>query len=367
MGIFFYMLSDPETNIGYKSMKLLGKLAWFAGDCEDSLNIFKDQFFLDKIEEVFKNEDSTIELRFFESIIEAGNRNEKLYRILEENGKKLVTRFIDLYEKYEDDILSKLNLITVLGKVADTATGCGILTSHTLFSKIKAEATAPNADIFVTRALSTLLIDLMNHGKIPFRPQMLLDIRDKILFFLSNSSGEELHCVFEMIKSLGRSIEGFKMVMKNKSILKWLINNCLSNKSLEQGVALNALKGMFEEPKFRLTAGGTISLEKFNKTNFQCIEALICYFGDSDLLQYESFEVDDEKKIQKGVDSIVKYLMLPFPEQEMSNLFILRQALTIPRVLNLYCRNPEGIHYLVRKLAGNKEILDSKNELTDFV
>lgn len=209
-----------------------------------------------------------------------------------------------------------LNLVTILGKIADTAQGCEIFVNHPQFDKIKDEASAPNSDIFVTRALSVLLIDLMNYGKLKFRQPLLVKLEQKIMHFLMSGTGEEIYCCFDMIKSIGKSIEGYKMLMKNKHLLRWLIENCHNSKSLEQGIALDALVGLFSAKKFKLTMGGEIALETFNKSNFYCVEALLAFYGDPTLLQLQVFDVNNETVVQKGLDQLVKYLMLPFPEQE---------------------------------------------------
>lgn len=156
----------------------------------------------------------------------------------------------------------------------------------------------------------------MTYRKIKFSTTLLAGLEKKLLGLLTSGTGEETYCVFEMIKSFGRSVEGFKLVMRNKVVLVWLLANCHSNKTLEQGMAIEALAGMFFEVKEKLTVGGSVGLEGFNKANFGNVEALLGYYGDDKMVNLGVEGGEDEKKIQKGIDKILKYLMLPFPEHE---------------------------------------------------
>lgn len=132
-------------------------------------------------------------------------------------------------------------------------------------------------------------------------------------------------------------------------------------------MAMDAFSGMFCTPKKKLTMGGEVKLETFNKANFFNVEALLGYYGDDKMSQLGVGSAEDEKKIQKGLDKILKYLMLPFPEQEEKHLEIIKNLLTIPRCLTLFCKNKDGIDYLVRKPAENFEIFNLKKEVTDYL
>lgn len=114
---------------------------------------------------------------------------------------------LDLYKKYFDEILEKMNIVDVISQLGSTEAGCNILCSHPVFKAIKKEALAKDTDPFVAKSLSILLIELVNHDKIPYSFLLFKDLRIRLEEMFIGGFGEELHACFDMITSFGKSVE----------------------------------------------------------------------------------------------------------------------------------------------------------------
>lgn len=112
-----------------------------------------------------------------------------------------------MYRKYFDEILEKMNIVDVISQLGSTEAGCNILCQHPAFKAIKKEALDRDTDPFVAKSLSILLIELVNHEKVPYSFLLFKDLRIRLEEMFIGGFGEELHACFDMISSFGKSVE----------------------------------------------------------------------------------------------------------------------------------------------------------------
>jgi hypothetical protein len=118
-----------------------------------------------------------------------------------------VSAGLDLYTKYSDDILEKLNIVDVVSRLGMTESGCNLLSSHKSFKSIKKEALDPNTDPLISKSLGIMLVELVNHDKLAYSFNLFKDLRVRLEENFLTNFGEELYSCFEMIKSFGKSVE----------------------------------------------------------------------------------------------------------------------------------------------------------------
>jgi len=135
------------------------------------------------------------------------NKNERLFTIFKE--AEIIDQALDLYFKYAEDILEKLNLVDIISKLGQTETGASILVSHKCFNKIKQEAISGTDvdDPFVCKNIAVLLIDLVSHGKLKYTSKLFKDLEKRLESYMVQGFGEDLYVCYDMIYSFGRTME----------------------------------------------------------------------------------------------------------------------------------------------------------------
>ena len=157
------------------------------------------------IDSLLSSGNAVVEIRTFETLVRVGNEAPRLFVEMEKYG--YISKGLDLYKKYFDEILEKMNLIDVIGQLGITEEGCNILCAHQAFKAIKKEALAKDSDPFTSKSLGVLLIELINHDKVPYTFALFKDLRTRLEENFVAGFGEELHACFDMIKSFGKSVE----------------------------------------------------------------------------------------------------------------------------------------------------------------
>lgn len=172
------------------------------------------------IQKLLDDSEAVIEIRTFETLVQMGNANPRLYSIFEKFGEPsfdsgYITCGLNLYRKYFDEILEKMNIVDVISQLGSTEEGCNILCSHPVFGAIKKEALAKETDPFVAKSLSILLIELVNHEKVAYSFVLFKNLRIRLEEMFIGGFGEELHACFDMISSFGKSVEvGFRFTAR---------------------------------------------------------------------------------------------------------------------------------------------------------
>ena len=149
--------------------------------------------------------EAVAEIRTFETLVRMANEAPRLY----DAGEKLgyFSQGLELYRKYFDEILEKMNLVDVIGQMGSSEQGCSILCGHPAFKAIKKEALSKDADPFVSKALGVMLIELVNHDKIAYSFAFFKDLKLRLEEFFVAGFGEELYSCFDMIRSFSKSVE----------------------------------------------------------------------------------------------------------------------------------------------------------------
>lgn len=115
---------------------------------------------------LLKSDNAVISLRTLEALVLVGNQNERLYETFQNTG--LLDAGLKLYKKYASDILEKLNLVDIVGRMGQTKTGAELLCQHPSFKQIKKDALESEDDPYVAKSLGVLLVDLVTYGKVPY-------------------------------------------------------------------------------------------------------------------------------------------------------------------------------------------------------
>lgn len=231
---------------------------------------------------------------------------------------------MELYKRYFDEILEKMNIVDVLSQLSQTEPGCNLLCAHPAFAAIKKEALAKETDPFVAKSLSILLIELVNHGKVPYTFMLFKELRIRLEEMFITGFGEELNACFDMIRSFGRSVEGFNLIFQTKPILKKLCICCHSTKDGEQKKALDALVSLLSGNKIYLDAnkkGKSVSLVQLNEES-RCVELFLVYLGDPKLVASEIY-LNDQDYLKNTMTFIFDNMMMPFVEAELCYIKLL--------------------------------------------
>jgi hypothetical protein len=231
---------------------------------------------------------------------------------------------MDLYKKYFDEILEKMNIVDVMSQLGATEEGCNLLCAHPAFKAVKKEALDKNADPFVAKSLAILLIELVNHEKVPYTFALFKDLRIRLEEMFLGGFGEELNACFDMIRSFGRSVEGFNVIFQTKPILQKVCVCCNSNKEGEQKRALDALGGLLSNGKKYLDfskKGKSASLVQLNETS-RSVELMLVYMADPRLVN-SVIDLNDEMYLKNALTFIFDNLMMPFVEAELAYIMIL--------------------------------------------
>jgi hypothetical protein len=256
-----------------------------------------------------------------------------------------------------------MNIVDVISQLGSTEEGCNILCAHPAFKAIKKEALSKDTDPFVAKSLGILLIELANHDKIPYTFMLFKDLRIRLEEMFMAGFGEELNACFDMIRSFGRSVEGFNLVYQTKSIIQKLCVSCHSNKDGEQRKALEGFLGLVTPVKKYLETtkkGKTLTLTALNEEG-RPIELLVSYLGNPTLVK-SVIDLNDEMYLKNSMIFIIDSLLLPFVETELLFLRILFCLIDIEPLLNAFCKSPKSLEYLHMKLAKSKEVFDAKND-----
>ena len=64
------------------------------------------------------SEDAVVSIRALEMLTVTGNKVERLYSVFQKAG--YIKKGLDLYIRYADDILEKLNLVDIISKMGTT-------------------------------------------------------------------------------------------------------------------------------------------------------------------------------------------------------------------------------------------------------
>lgn len=229
-----------------------------------------------------------------------------------------------MYKKYFDEILEKMNIVDVMSQLSETEEGCNLLCAHPAFKIIKKEALAKETDPFVAKSLAILLIELVNHGKVPYSFMLFKDLRVRLEEMFMSGFGEELNACFDMIRSFGRSVEGFNLIFQTKTILQKLCFCCQSNKEGEQKKALDALGSLLGGQKRHVDTskkGKTVSLVQLNEDS-RSVELILSYLANPKLVT-SVIDLNDEMYLKNTMAFIFDNLMMPFIEAELCYIKIL--------------------------------------------
>lgn len=236
---------------------------------------------------------------------------------------------MDLYKKYFDEILEKMNIVDIMSQLAQTEEGCNLLCAHPAFKALKKEALAKDTDPFIAKSLSILLIELVNYEKIPYSFMLFKDLRLRLEEMFMSGFGEELNACFDMIRSFGRSIEGYNLIFQTKSVLQKLCLCCHSTKEGEQKRALDALGSILSGPKRYVDSskkGKVMSLVQLNEDS-RSVELILAYLGDPRLVA-SVIDLNDDMYLKNSMGFIFDNLMMPFVEAELCYIKILLSKLS---------------------------------------
>ena len=163
------------------------------------------KFSLESFKKMLAGKDAVVEIRVFETLVKMANENHRLLAPFEKAG--LISDGLELYKTYFDEVLEKMNIVDVISQLGTTEAGCNILCAHPIFKVIKKEALAKDTDPFVAKSLGILLIELVNHEKVPYTFSLFKDLRIRLEEMFKTGFGEELFACFDMVRSFGKSFE----------------------------------------------------------------------------------------------------------------------------------------------------------------
>ena len=111
--------------------------------------------------------------------------------------------------------------------------------------------------------------------------------------------------------------------------------------------------------------GKTKTLANLNEDG-RHVELLLIYLHNPKLVN-SVIDLSDETYIQEAMTFILDHLNLPFLDTELLFLGILRNLITIEKVLSAFCRCSRSLEYLHMKPTRTKETFDAKNEFKAYL
>ena len=261
-----------------------------------------------------------------------------------------------------------MNLVDVISQLGSTEEGCALLCVHPAFKAIRKEALAKDTDPFVARSLGVLLVELVTHEKVPYTFALFRDLRQRLEEMFLSGFGEELNACFDMVRSFGKSVEGFNAVYQTKSILLKLAQACHSHKDGEQHKALEGYLGLLTPVKKYLDnskKGKTLTLTALNQDG-RPVELLVAYLGQPLLLK-GVIDLNEDSFVKAGVSFIMDALLQPFIETELLCLRLLLALIEVEPLLSAFCRHPKALDYLHLKMAKSKEVFDAKQQFKELL
>lgn len=146
--VLFYLLSDPESQVGLKVMKIFLNIANMALKNKQSPLFFSNEGII-FLENGLKTQKDVVKMRYMDLIaslaIKCEEEIKELSSIFIINYIKIFLKNLDLLEKSFEiyktsDILMKLNAVEILSKLGDSKWTSNFLSNHDFFELLIKEA-----------------------------------------------------------------------------------------------------------------------------------------------------------------------------------------------------------------------------------
>ncbi|CAD8063219.1 unnamed protein product [Paramecium primaurelia] len=336
--VIFFQLSDPESEVGLKALRVIKKLFKFV---DESLKILlSSDLFVTYITQGLNNKNEVIQLRFVEILIYITNLDQSIQQ-------PYINLFTIVFKLYNtDDILVKLNMIELIADMGNSKWNSEQMVNQSFFKNILNSAFNSNDDFYTQKYEVLLVARMLSQRVIKFTPILEKNLIKLLSQWLSTNSSEQIEGAIEIISSFVKFTEGFNAIIKNTDFLVLFFQYLYSTKDVIKLKAINCYVSFFVVDSTTPKPPGKILW-------------IYSLFGNvsKTLSQFHSNDSVSEATVY-----LIKQLNTPFGEVEKTILELTMNLLEWDEIFTNIIANQSLLVYF-SKISQNKEIFDSKNRV----